>query len=104
MGILDRFRRAVQDRVGIPPEQREVGPGLDDLNRLRRALRAEADRVGRATDLSLSIFLEHTEIAVAGLDIYAMLNHLAAQEELTNYRQDSFGHAHFDIGMLDLPD
>jgi hypothetical protein len=104
MGVLDRFRRAVQDRAGIPPEQREIGPSLDDLDRLRRALRVEADRVDRSTNLSLSIFLEQTELAVAGLDIYAMFNHLAAEGELTNYRQDSFGHAHFDIGTLDLPD
>ena len=102
MGLLDRLRSAVQDRAGIPPERREVGPSLDDLNSLRRALRAEADRLGRDTDLSLSIFIEHTDIAVSGLDIYAMLNHLAAQKELTNYRQDSFGHAHFDIGNLKL--
>ena len=104
MGVLDRLRHAFQGRAGVAAEQRTIGPSLDDLNRFRRALRTEANRVGRSTDLSLSLFLEHTEIAVARLDVHSMLSHLVAQGELTNYQQDSFGHAHFDLATLDLPD
>ena len=99
MGLLDRFRRSLQDRAGIPPSQREVGPTASDLEAFQAALLREAERLGR-TRLALSVFLEHSDYDSSRVDLFAMLQHLAAQGLLADFEQDSFGNSRFDVAPL----
>ncbi len=94
MGLLDRLRRRLD---AITPHPPEVGPTLDDVDRVRDALRAEARRLGRRERISLSIFLEHTELDVTRIDIYVVLPHLAAEGDIANVEADSFGNQRFDL-------
>ena len=98
MGLLDRLRRRILHRIdAITPHPPEVGPTLDDVDLVREALRAEARRLGRRERISLAIFMEHTELDVTRIDIYAVLPHLAAEGEIANVEADSFGNQRFDL-------
>ncbi len=100
MSWLDRLRRRIES---ITPQTPDVGPTLDDVDRVRRALRAEARRLGRRDGLSLTLFLEHTALDVTRIDIYAVLPHLAAEGEIANVEADSFGNQRFDLTDKLLP-
>ncbi len=97
MGLFDRFRRSMQDRAGPPPSQRQVGPSESDIERVKRALLREAERLGRTERLSLSVLLEHTEPGIALLDLHPILVHLAATGDLDGMEQDSMGNVRFDV-------
>lgn len=97
MGLLDRFRRRLQDEAGVPLGQREVGVTEADLAAFRRALLREAERLGRTDRVSLSVFMEHTDYSLAHADVHGMLLALAAAGDIVRLEQDSFGNARFDV-------
>jgi hypothetical protein len=94
MGLFDRLRRRIDT---VTPHRLEVGPTLDDVDLVRDALRAEAQRLGRRERIALSIFMEHTDLDITRIDIYSVLPHLAAEGEIANVEVDSFGNQHFDL-------
>ncbi len=94
MGLLDRFRRR---KAGAPGETRQVGATMDDVERLRQALRDEADRLGRATGLSMTLFMEYTQMDLTGVELYELFGYLHAQGDIANVEQDSFGNLKFDL-------
>ena len=94
MGLIDRFRRrfALPSSAGL-----DVGMSEQHVDRLRGALLAESQRLGRTTGLSLTVLLEHTELDVRHIDVYEILAYLQAQGEIANVEQDSMGNLRWDL-------
>ena len=103
MGLRDRLRRKAETVSGLAPGTagREVGPTLDDVAAVRRAILREADRRGRDSGLSLTLLMEHAldheDLDYRRIDLHAVLGHLAASGDLVNVEQDSFGNLRFDV-------
>ena len=95
MGIFQRLlRRSAPARRG---DAREIGPTEADIQALRRALLEEARRLGRERQLALTLFMEHTTLNLAGIDLFAVLGHLKGAGEITNVVEDSIGNLKFDL-------
>ncbi len=89
MGLIKRLRRA-----GHGPT---IGPTPADIEKVRRALRMEAQRRGKPAGLSMTQLLEHSTEPLRLIDIYAVIAHLAAEGEVSNLQQPSDGNMRFDL-------
>ena len=94
LGLLHRLRCRL---AAARPQRPSVGPTPADLDTLRRALTREAARRGRRQGLTVALFMEHTDLDLSALDLYAILGILQAQGEITNVEPDSFGNLKFDL-------
>ena len=96
MGLLERMRRTV-DALRGPDLSADVEA---ELAAVRRAIRAEAQRRGTRTGLSLTLMMEHTAEDLRRVDLFQILAHLHAEGELARIEQDSFGNVKFDVAEL----
>ena len=97
MGLFDGLRR----RLGALNEVREASQAtaatLADVDTVRRALEAEARRLGRRERISVTMLMENTEEDLRTLDLFQIIGHLDAEGEIANVEQDSFGNLKFDL-------
>ena len=92
MDLLSRLR----DALGAP-----AAPERDpqaDLRTVRRALEAEATRLGRRERLSLSLLLEYSPEDLTLIDVHGALGHLHETGEIRDVQEDSFGNLRFALG------
>ncbi len=93
MAFGRRVRRLITGSAPRPL----VGPSWADVQAVRRALAAESRRRDRREGLSLSVFMEFTDLPLRGIDLYKILAHLEAEGELANVVQSSDGNLRFDV-------
>ena len=97
MGLFDGLR----ERLGAlraPPEVEAAT--LADVDTVRRAIRAEADRLGPGRRISVTMLMEHSGEDLRRVDLLQIIAHLDAAGEVGNVEQDSFGNLRFEVGVL----
>ena len=96
MGIFSGLRARLAALSATPEVEAAT---LADIETVRRAVRAEAARLGRRR-LSVTMLMEHSAEDLRRLDLFQIIAHLAAEGELQNVEQDSFGNLKFDFGEM----
>ena len=97
MGLFDGLR----ERLGAlraPPEVEAAT--LADVDTVRRAIRAESDRLGPGRRISVTMLMEHSDEDLRRVDLFQIIAHLDAEGEVRNVEQDSFGNLRFEVGMM----
>ena len=97
MGIFSGLRARLAALSANPEVEAAT---LADVETVRRAVRAEAARLGRRRRLSVTMLMEHSAEDLRRLDLFQIIAHLAAEGELQNVEQDSFGNLKFDLGEM----
>ena len=75
----------------------QTDPITDDVKLVHKALLKESHRLGRNKVISLTIFMEHTDLDFTGIDIYAALAVLEASNKNMDVEEDSFGNRRFQL-------
>ncbi len=101
MGLFDGFRARLR---AMRPSPEVEAATLADVATVRRAIRAESNRLGRREHLSVSMLLEFATEDLRRVDLFHIIAHLDAEGEVRNVEQDSFGNLKFDLGTLSEPD
>ena len=97
MGLFDGLRRRLAALRAAPESE---AAALADVETVRRAIRAEAERLGRRQRLSVTMLMEFASEDLRRVDLFQILAHLDAEGEVCNVEQDSFGNLKFDLGTL----
>lgn len=97
MGLFDGLRRRIS---ALRPAPEAAAAALADVETVRRAIRAEAERLGRRERLSVSMLMEFGAEDLRRVNFFQILAHLDAEGEVRNVEQDSFGNLKFDVGAL----
>ena len=75
----------------------QADPIIDDVELVHKALLKESCRLGRDKGISLTIFMEHTDLNFTAIDIYAALAVLEASNKIMDVEEDSFGNRRFRL-------
>ena len=97
MGIFSGLRARLAALRATPEVEAAT---LADVETVRRAVRAEAARLGGGRRISVTLLMEHSAEDLRRLDLFQIIAHLAAEGELRNIEQDSFGNLKFDLGEM----
>ena len=97
MGLFEGLRKRLGELRAIQQAEQAEAATLADVETVRRALRAEAQRLGRRERLSVTLLMEHAEEDLRQVDLFQILGHLDAEGEIINVEQDSFGNLRFDL-------
>ena len=100
MGLFDGLRRKLSALNEVREASRAEALTQADVETLRRALVAEARRLGRRERISVAMLMEHSEEDLRTVDLFQIIGHLDAEGEITNVDQDSFGNLRFDLATL----
>ena len=103
MGLFDGVRRKLQELNEVREAAQAEAATLADVETVRRALRQEAQRLGRRDRLSVTLLMEHASEDLRRLDLFQIIGHLDAEGEIRNVQQDSFGNLKFDLAALKPP-
>ena len=97
MGLFDNLRARFSALRTMPEAEAAT---LADVETVRRAIRAEAERLGRRRRISVTMLMEHSAEDLRRVDLFQIIAHLNAEGEVRNVEQDSFGNLKFDVGSL----
>lgn len=99
MGLFDGLRRRFGMLRSVQQAEQAEAATIADVETVRRALRAEAQRLGRRQRLSVTLLMENASEDLRQVDLFQILAHLDAEGEIRNVEQDSFGNLKFDLAM-----
>lgn len=97
MGLFDGLRRRVAALRSVQQAEQAQAATLADVETVRRALRAEAQRLGRREGIAVTLLMEYSSEDLRQVDLFQILAHLDAEGEIVNVQQDSFGNLRFDL-------
>ena len=98
MGLFDGLKRRLAALRSVQQAEQAQAATLADVDTVRRALRAEARRLGRRERISVTLLMEYSSEDLRQVDLFQILAHLDAEGEIVNVQQDSFGNLRFDLG------
>ena len=97
MGLFDGLKRRIAALRTVQQAEQAQAATLADVDTVRRALRAEAQRLGRRERISVTLLMEYSSEDLRQVDLFQILAHLDAEGEIVNVQQDSFGNLRFDL-------
>ncbi len=97
MGLFEGLRKRLSELRSVQQAAQAEAATLADVDTVRRALRAEAQRLGRRERLSVTLLMENASEDLRQVDLFQILAHLDAEGEIVNVQQDSFGNLKFDL-------
>ena len=97
VGLFDGLRRKFSALNEVREASQAEAATMTDVETVRRALDAEARRLGRRERMSVTMLMEHSEEDLRTVDLFQIIGHLDAEGEITNVKQDSFGNLKFDL-------
>lgn len=100
MGLFDGLRRRLIGLNEVREASQAEAATMADVATVRRALLAEASRLGRRDRISVTMLMEYSDEDLRTLDLFQILGHLDAEGEIANVEQDSFGNLKFDLAQL----
>ena len=103
MGLFDGLKRRVAALRSVQQAEQAQAATLADVDTVRRALRAEALRLGRRERISVTLLMEYSSEDLRQVDLFQILAHLDAEGEIINVEQDSFGNLRFDLAPATAP-
>ena len=94
MGLFDGLRK----RLGaIQTDPQAEAATMADVDTVRRAIQAEARRLGRRDRISVTMLMEHAQEDLRRLDLFQIIAHLDAEGEIVDVEQDSFANLKFSL-------